>query len=118
MRVSEEDLKSLKSLSETMMDANFNEHVSSRASAYLAIETIHQLNINTRNNILFTLLGATLGFLGSIGNTLISNNNNEIESKEEFQQLNKQLLEVKKQLSNYQMYYSKKDSLQISSKKE
>ena len=118
MRVSKEDLKSLKSLSETVIDTNFNEHVSSRASAYLAIETIHQLNKNTRNNILFTLLGATLGFLGSIGNTLISQSNNQKEVQEEFQQLNKQLLEVKKQLSNYQMYHSKRDSLKISSKKE
>lgn len=118
MRVSEDDLKSLKNLSESMVDANFNGHVSSRASAYLAIETIHQLNKNTRNNILFTLLGATLGFLGSIGNTLISQNNDRKEVQEEFQQLNKQLLEVKKKLSSFQTYYSKRDSLQIFSKKE
>ena len=111
MSVSKEDLDYLKSLSETMSGESINENVSSRASAYLAIETIHQIKNNTKNNVLFVILGAVLGFLGSIGNTLISQNSDRKEVQEEFQQLNKQLLEVKMKLENYQMYHSKKDSL-------
>lgn len=114
MRVSKKDLENLKGMSETLSGETINENISSRASVYLAIETIHQMNRNTRNNILFTILGAVLGFLSSLGNTLIS----EDHTKEEIKQLNKQLLEVKTQLSNYQKYHPKKDSLQISSKKE
>ena len=118
MRVSKKDLEDLKRLSETMLDGTFSENVSSRASAYLAVESIHQIKNNTKNNILFVILGAVLGFLGSIGNTLISQNDDQKEVREELQQLNKQLLEVKMKLANYQTYHSKKDSLQISSKKE
>jgi hypothetical protein len=114
MRVSKEDLKSLKSLSESVTSSAITEQVNSMASAYVAIETVKQLKSTTRNNLIFTILGCFLGFMSSLSVSLIT----EKKSKEEFQQLNKQLLEVKKQLSNYQMYYSKKDSLQISSKKE
>ena len=58
MRVSKKDLEDLKRLSETMLDGTFSENVSSRASAYLAVESIHQIKNNTKNNILFVILGA------------------------------------------------------------
>ena len=106
MRVSEQDLIKLKNLSEESLYSDSTQATSSRASAYLAIETINQLKVNTRNNILFTLLGAVLGFIGSLSTNLI----NEEKKEKELLELSNQLLEIKKQLDTYQKYHSKKDS--------
>jgi hypothetical protein len=118
MKISNKELQELKNYAENVhTDFDLNS-ATARSSAYLTIETIHQLNKNTRNNILFTLLGATLGFLGSVGNTFILKDNDQKEVQEELQQLQNQLTLIEQKLSHYQMYYPKKDSLQISSKKE
>ena len=113
MGVSDEDLQKLKSNADSAYHDFDLSSVGARSSAYLAIETIKQLKVTTRNNVLFTLLGGLLGFISSISVSLITQN----QSKEELKQLHKQLLEVEKKLDNFQRYRSKKDSLQIFSKK-
>ncbi|MDO8316264.1 MAG: hypothetical protein Q7T12_01945 [Flavobacterium sp.] len=113
MQVSDEDLQKLKSSADSAYHEFELSSISVRSSAYLAVETIKQLRVTTRNNILFTLLGGLLGFISSISVSLITQN----QSKEELKQLHKQLLEVERKLDNFQTYRSKKDSLQIFSKK-
>jgi hypothetical protein len=113
VKITDEDLEILKNSVEGVAFEESRKIAETKASAYVAIETINQLRNNTKNNLMFTILGGFLGFISSLTIMVITQN----YQKEETKELNKQLLEVKKQLSDFQMYYSKKDSLQISSKK-
>ena len=112
-KVSKDDLDSLKSMSENAQQDWQHQNVASRSSAYLSIETINQLKKNTVNNIMFTILGTTLGFLSSF--TVAKLTQSKLE--EDLQQLSRQVREVKLQINHFQKYQSKKDSLQTSSKK-
>lgn len=117
MRISDEDIQKLKVLSESIADTNnISEHTSARATTYLAIESINQIRKNTRNSIILIFIGGILGFISSLTIVLITQDS----QKKELKELHNQLLEVKTQLTTYhQMYHvPKKDSLQISSKKE
>ena len=107
MPITKNELSALKSASEEVhSDLTYN-NVSARASAYLAIETINQLKVNTRNNILFTLLGAFLGFISSYSVTLVT----QESTKQDLQLLKKKLDDIQLQINHSQKYQSKKDSL-------
>lgn len=112
MKITDKELKELKNYAENVhTDFDLNSAIA-RSSAYTAIETVNQLRVSTRNNILFTLLGGLISFMVVISSDLIRAK----ESKKELEELNIQLLEMKTQLTNFQKHHSKKYSLQTSLK--
>ena len=112
-KVSDKDLDKLKDLADNAIQDWEFKNISARSSEYLSIETIKKLNLNTRNNILFTLLGGFLGFLSSITVAYYT----KVGTEQDLQQLKKQLHELSLQQNDFQKYFAKKDSSQIFSKK-
>ncbi|MFL0354821.1 hypothetical protein [Xanthomarina sp. GH4-25] len=106
MKISDKDLETVKSLADDV-SVDITQIASNRASAFLSIETIRHVRKSTRNNILFILLGALIGISPSI-----------IESMKEEPNIDKQLLDLHKQLHDIELQLnhsqkndSKKDSL-------
>ncbi|MNT92580.1 hypothetical protein D3C72_2338900 [compost metagenome] len=79
----------------------------------MSIETIQQLKTATKNNIMFTILGAVLGFISSISVAIYTRSGIE----KDLQELHTQMHELKSQIEHSHTYQSKKDSLKTYSNK-
>lgn len=112
-KISQQDLESLKSLAENAQQDWEYTNVNARSSAYMSIETIRQLKTATKNNIMFTILGAVLGFISSISVAIYTKS----DIDKDLQELHTQMRELKVQVAHFHTYQSKKDSLKTSSKK-
>lgn len=106
MKISKKDIQNLKSLADGV-DPDFAPVVGSRATTYLAIESMNQIRNTMRNNIIFIILGALLGATPSI----IESMKEEPNLEKEILQLHKQLHDIKLQINHFQKNGSKKDSL-------
>lgn len=114
MKVTKEDLSKLKEDAENPFVVNTFETVETRASAYLAIESIYQLRNNLRNSVIILILGIILGFLPSY----VTENSKQKDEEKEIKNLQLQVSKLQDQLIRFDKYLSKKDYEQTSSKKK
>ena len=113
MKITNEDLSKLKIDSENHFIENTFATVETRASAYLAIESIHQLRNSVKNSIIVLVCGFILGLLPNY----IIVNNREQESHKEIKNLQQQVKKLQDLILHSDKCHSKKYSEQTSSKK-
>lgn len=113
MKITDKELEDLKRYAECPISEFELNNATARSSAYLAIETIHQLRNTMRNNIIILVLGMVLGFLP---NYIIEHNKQKDEDKE-IKNLQQQVQKLQDLIIHSDKYRSKKDSEQTFSKK-
>lgn len=106
MKITKHDIAKLKSFADEV-DPMLTNIAKDRAAAYLAIESMEQIRNNTRNNIIFIILGGLIGFFPAFYQS-------RYESKkvmDRVENVRKEMLDIKNQINGYQTHQFKKDTL-------
>ncbi len=106
MKITDKELEDLKRYAECPISEFELNNATARSSAYLAIETIHQLRNSLRNSIIMIVLGVILGFLP---NYIIEYNKQKDEDKA-IQDLQQQVQKLQDLILHSDKYRSKKRS--------